>query len=619
MKFKSLFAVAAIAALAFVGCDPAEELGEARISVDPASLSLGTGDDSKTVTLVATRDWHIDSQPDWVALDKTSGTASTKEQTITVSVDANKGNDREGEVVFTIGLAKASLAIKQAGEAGELKVGSGTLEDPYSVAGVIKYLQDLGADVTSPDVVYVKGKVSTIATDNSGVEQYYSNTGTYGNATFYISDDGTATDQFECYRVLYLGNQKFASGDTDIVVGDEVIICGKVVNYKGNTPETSQGTAYLYSLNGVTGDNTQPDPGAGNAKGTGTQADPYNPAAAAAAVANLTWTSSTEYQKTDPVYVKGKIKNIAVSNDVEQFYANTGDYGNASFYITDADDETGEFYVFRALYLGNVAYAVGQTDIKVGDVVVIYGALMNYKGNTPETVANEAYLYSLNGATSSEAGPVFGVEKTEITVGASATSATINVTGNVAWTAASSDATIDPASGEGKGAITVSFAANTDTENAKTYTVVVSTTEDVATKSYTVTITQSKASAGGEVTVSVDLTAQGYSNQQEVSSITVDGVTVAFDKGSNSNAPKFYTTGNAVRVYGGGFLTVSADGKNVTKVEFTFGSGDGTNELSADSGALNNGVWEGDASSVKFTVDGTSGHRRFAKLVVTAK
>jgi hypothetical protein len=55
--------------------------------------------------------------------------------------------------------------------------------------------------------------------------------------------------------------------------------------------------------------------------------------------------------------------------------------------------------VFRALYLGNKKFEAGKTDIKVGDDVIIFGKLMNYKGNTPETVSGKAYLYSLNGKT----------------------------------------------------------------------------------------------------------------------------------------------------------------------------------------------------------------------------
>ena len=56
------------------------------------------------------------------------------------------------------------------------------------------------------------------------------------------------------------------------------------------------------------------------------------------------------------------------------------------------------------LYFGNQKYVSGQTDIKVGDEVVVYGKLMNYQGNTPETVGNEAYLISLNGATEGGSG-----------------------------------------------------------------------------------------------------------------------------------------------------------------------------------------------------------------------
>jgi len=88
----------------------------------------------------------------------------------------------------------------------------------------------------------------------------------------------------------------------------------------------------------------------------------------------------------------------------------------------------------------------------------------------------------------------FGVSSTSITVDSDATSATISVTGNSAWTAAttSEGASIDPTSGEGAGDITVSFAANEGTES-KSYTVTVSTEEDVDTKSFDVTINQKAA------------------------------------------------------------------------------------------------------------------------------
>ena len=91
--------------------------------------------------------------------------------------------------------------------------------------------------------MYVVGKISFI-------EEAY--TTQYGNGTFNISDDGTTDGaQFKAYRVYYLGNQKFKSGDTQIKVGDDVIVYGKVMNKQGKGPQFSQGEAFLYELNGV--------------------------------------------------------------------------------------------------------------------------------------------------------------------------------------------------------------------------------------------------------------------------------------------------------------------------------------------------------------------------------
>ena len=127
----------------------------------------------------------------------------------------------------------------------------------------------------------------------------------------------------------------------------------------------------------------------------GTLANPYTPAEAAAAVAGLTWTDSKTYDTTDDVYVAGKICKIADKGT----YTEGGTYGNASFFLSADGTGDGEFQVFRALYLGNKKFEAGQTDIKVGDDVIIYGKLMNYQNNTPETVSGKAYLYSLNGKT----------------------------------------------------------------------------------------------------------------------------------------------------------------------------------------------------------------------------
>ena len=123
--------------------------------------------------------------------------------------------------------------------------------------------------------------------------------------------------------------------------------------------------------------------------------------------------------------------------------------------------------------------------------------------------------------------------------------------------------------------------------------------------------------AGWGQTASVTFSEQGYSNQQEIAEVTFGDVTATFNKGTNSNAPKYYTSGTAIRVYGGNYVTITAGDETITAITITFGSGDGSNEITSDVGTYSNGSWTGSATSVKFTVGGTTGNRRFAGLSVT--
>ncbi len=393
----------AAAAAVFTGCQeqevdfdlPSIKIEGSGITVDnetkKASFSATKDLTAITLSVTATRDWKAEIEWDadevpWINVSPEEGVGTGRAQDVKVTILDNAGYNRAKQIKFNINYDYKTLYITQSGEKGEEIVG--TLDNPFTVSGVNKYVKTLGPDVQSPKEVYVKGKISKIA--DAGT---FSEGGTFGNATFYISDDGTQNNEFYCYRILYLGNKKFKAGQTDIKVGDDVIVCGKVVNYKGNTPETVQGSAFLYELNGVS-DGGEPTP-AGDPKGTGTVDDPYNPAGAANAVKDLTWTSNDVYETTGDVYVKGIITRIADKGT----FTEGGTFGNASFYISEDGTSAGEFYCYRILYLGNKKFTSGQTDIKVGDEVVICGQLMNYRGNTPETVAGKAYLYSLNGDT----------------------------------------------------------------------------------------------------------------------------------------------------------------------------------------------------------------------------
>ena len=114
----------------------------------------------------------------------------------------------------------------------------------------------------------------------------------------------------------------------------------------------------------------------------------------------------------------------------------------------------------------------------------------------------------------------------------------------------------------------------------------------------------------------VDFSSQGYTNQQSISSYTGTDFSVAFNKGTNSNDPKYYTSGTAIRIYGGGYFTISSE-STITKIVITFGSDDGSNAITASQGTYSNGTWTGSANSVKFTIGGSSGNRRIKSLVVT--
>ena len=291
----------------------------------------------------------------------------------------------------TVALDAYLYSLNGATDGGPGYEGDGSKDNPYAVAEAIDVVKDFtwtsNDEYDKTGEVYVKGKISRIVDNGT-----FAASGTFSNATFYISNDGAQNNEFYCYRILYFDKQKYKEGQTDIKVGDDVIICGKLMNYKNGTPETVALDTYLYSLNGET------DGGPGYVGGDGSKDNPYSVAEALDVVKDLTWTSNTEYDKTGDVYVKGKISKIANKGT----YTEGGTYGNASFYISDDGAQNNEFYCFRILYFDKQKFETGQTDIKVGDDVVICGKMMNYKNGTPETVSGDAYLVSLNGKTESD-------------------------------------------------------------------------------------------------------------------------------------------------------------------------------------------------------------------------
>ena len=128
---------------------------------------------------------------------------------------------------------------------------------PLTVAQALEKAAQLEGGADSGKDVYVKGKISQIDEVSPKLEDGSG----YGNATYYISDDGTTTNQFYVYRGKSLKGADFTSED-EIKVGDEVIVVGLIKNYvkdENSTLEFNQGN-FLYSLNGDTG-GVDPQPG----------------------------------------------------------------------------------------------------------------------------------------------------------------------------------------------------------------------------------------------------------------------------------------------------------------------------------------------------------------------
>ncbi len=266
--------------------------------------------------------------------------------------------------------------------------GSGTLDDPYNAAAAIQICNGLGSGQNTPEAVYIKGKVSKIKENyNSG----------FGNATFWISDDGSSNTQFYIFRALYLNNVEYTSGPL-LQQGDDVVIYGKLTNYQGNTPETVQKEAYLYSLNGEGGQQEPDDPTPSEGNGDGTYENPYD----VAATQSLYDNGGSGLQK----YVHGYIVGYVNGNS---FNAETAVFGMAAgstkqeteILIADSPRETDwEKCLPVQLPKGEFRDKLDLTNPQmylIGEHILIYGTIDKYFGVAGIKPPTYAEVSSANG------------------------------------------------------------------------------------------------------------------------------------------------------------------------------------------------------------------------------
>ena len=144
-------------------------------------------------------------------------------------------------------------------------------------------------------------------------------------------------------------------------------------------------------------------------------------------------------------------------------------------------------------------------------------------------------------------------------------------------------------------------------------------TEDITLYAVFAHMEIAEEEAGGEgsepqiANETIVMSEQGFANAADVTSVEQGYVTITFTNGSNNT--KYYESGTAVRVYGGGTMTVAGPG--MKEIELTFGTGDKDNTITTDVGSYVEPKWTGEADEVTFTVGGSSGHRKIATVKVT--
>lgn len=131
---------------------------------------------------------------------------------------------------------------------------------------------------------------------------------------------------------------------------------------------------------------TKPDaPSAGEPKGTGTAADPFN-------IAGIIKYIENGGSADQEVYTKGKVVSVKAGSFDASF-------GSLKYYISDDGTTANQFYVYNGYAGPNRTKFSGEDALKPGDEVVICGKAKKYSGTNEYDTGN--YLVSLNGKPTS--------------------------------------------------------------------------------------------------------------------------------------------------------------------------------------------------------------------------
>lgn len=354
--------------------------------------------------------------------------------------------------------------------------------------------------------------------------------------------------------------------------------------------------------------------------GDGTAESPYN----VARILEIAGALAEGEISENEMYIKGII------TDISEYYGT--EYGNATYVISDNEDGTNQFTIYQSYYFNNDRYVSGQNIEIGDTVVVygkVQNFVYESGGdNTLETAARQSYLISINGKTGEGGGsgdePVVGQPEGDGTLenpfnAVAAYQYVMNLEDNIATEESfyikgivsrirsnygadaypqnanyyiSVDGTYDS---DDSGNQFYIYASNYLKNEPYSSGDVLSVGDEVVVygklvkfvnKYGTTPETQQNESylyewnkgqggdqpGGGEISgnsITVAVNTLGLADKENLGTVTLaDGTTLTFDGGGNSNTPKYYNNGEAIRMYPKNSITISSS-RTIVGIEFT--------------------------------------------------
>lgn len=250
-------------------------------------------------------------------------------------------------------------------------------EGTINVNEALKICSALASGTVTPETFHIKGWITRLGDKNAdGIENY-------GNATFYMAaTKNGATKEFYAYQVMGKDGKRLTHLD-QVKEGDFVVIEGKMTNYNGTCETQGQGAAHIYSSSNAIFDpqNVEPTP---------------DPAGVEIPAGTLTVSEANALcpnngdNTTEKYYVKGWVVKLD-----SKHASGMSQYGNATFYIASNVDGIGDqFEAYQVYGKNGMKFTADQADaVQIGDFVIIYGPLTNYKGTVETKGQGAGYVY----------------------------------------------------------------------------------------------------------------------------------------------------------------------------------------------------------------------------------